>query len=67
MDIDEDIFFSGLEELKSIMYDDSSNVRRVVKRLVETYKEPNDDTPAVTFMKRADELLSESDETVATT
>lgn len=67
LDIDEDIFFSGLEELKSIMYDDSSNVRRVVKRLVETYKEPNDDTPAVTFMKRADELLSESDETVATT
>ncbi len=67
IEIDENTFFSGLKDLKSIMYDDNSDVRRVVKRLVKTYKEPDGDTPAVTFMKRADELLSESDETMAAT
>ena len=61
IDIDEDVLFSGLEELSEIMYDDNADVRRVVKKIVKTYKEPGKDTPAVTFLKKEEEMVLESE------
>ena len=61
IDINEDDFFAGLEELSEIMYDDNADVRRVVKKIVKAYKEPGKDTPAVTFLKKEEELVLESE------
>ena len=61
IDINEDDFFAGLEELSEIMYDDNADVRRVVKKIVKTYKEPGKDTPAVTFLKKEEEMVLESE------
>lgn len=41
------------------MYDDNADVRRVVKKIVKTYKEPGKDTPAVTFLKKEEEMVLE--------
>ena len=61
IDINEDDFFAGLEELSEIMYDDNADVRRVVKKIVKTYKEPGKDTPAVTFLKKEEKMVLESE------
>ena len=61
IDINEDDFFAGLEELSEIMYDDNADVRRVVKKIVKTYKEPGKDTPAVTFLKKEEDMVLESE------
>ena len=61
IDINENDFFAGLEELSEIMYDDNADVRRVVKKIVKTYKEPGKDAPAVTFLKKEEEMVLESE------
>lgn len=61
IDIDEEVLFAGLEELSGIMYDDNADVRRVVKKIVKTYKEPGKDAPAVTFLKKEEEMVLESE------
>lgn len=38
IDINEDEFFADLEELSEIMYDDNADVRRVIKKIVKTYR-----------------------------
>lgn len=43
------------------MYDDNADVRRVVKKIVKTYKEPGNDTPAVTFLKKEEKMVLESE------
>ncbi len=59
IDIDEDKFFSGLEELSEIMYDDTADIRRVVKKIVTTYREPSEQVPSVTFLKKEEEQEAE--------
>ena len=61
IDIDEDKFFSGLEELSEIMYDDTADIRRVVKKIVTTYREPSEQVPSVTFLKKEEEQEAEND------
>lgn len=61
LDIDEDKFFSGLEELSEIMYDDTADIRRVVKKIVTTYREPSEQVPSVTFLKKEEEQEAEND------
>ena len=61
IDINENDFFAGLEELSEIMYDDNADVRRVVKKIVKTYKEPGTEAPSVTFLKKEDEMVLESE------
>ena len=61
IDINENDFFAGLEELSEIMYDDNADVRRVVKKIVKTYKEPGTEAPSVTFLKKEEEIVLESE------
>ena len=61
IDINENDFFAGLEELSEIMYDDNADVRRVVKKIVKTYKEPGTEAPSVTFLKKEEEMVLESE------
>lgn len=64
IDINEDEFFADLEELSEIMYDDNADVRRVIKKIVKTYKEPGRSTPAVTFLKKEEETELESERVI---
>ena len=64
MDINEDEFFADLEELSEIMYDDNADVRRVIKKIVKTYKEPGRSTPAVTFLKKEEETELENERVI---
>lgn len=64
IDINEDEFFADLEELSEIMYDDNADVRRVIKKIVKTYKEPGRSTPAVTFLKKEDETEFENERVI---
>ena len=36
IEIDEDVFFKTLDEMKSVMYDDNADIRELVKRIVPT-------------------------------
>lgn len=38
IDIDEDLLFCTLEEMRSAMYDENADIRELVKRIVPTYK-----------------------------
>ena len=64
IDINEDEFFADLEELSEIMYDDNADVRRVIKKIVKTYKEPGRSTPAVTFLKKEEETELENERVI---
>ena len=64
IDINEDEFFADLEELSEIMYDDNADVRRVIKKIVKTYKEPGRSTPAVTFLKKEEETEFENERVI---
>ena len=64
IDINEDEFFADLEELSEIMYDDNADVRRVIKKIVKTYKEPRRSTPAVTFLKKEEETELENERVI---
>ncbi len=64
IDINEDEFFADLEELSEIMYDDNADVRRVIKKIVKTYREPGRSTPAVTFLKKEEETELESERVI---
>lgn len=65
IDINEDEFFAGLEELSEIMYDDNADVRRVVKKMVKTYVEPATNVPTVTFLRKEEETVRESERIAA--
>ncbi len=46
LEIDEEVFFKTLDEMKAVMYDESVNVRELVKRIVPTYlPKPNENLP----------------------
>lgn len=64
IDINEDEFFADLEELSKIMYDDNADVRRVIKKIVKTYREPGRSTPAVTFLKKEEETELENERVI---
>lgn len=64
IDINEDEFFADLEELSEIMYDDNADVRRVIKKIVKTYKEPGRSTPAVTFLKKEEKTELERERVI---
>ena len=64
IDINEDEFFADLEELSKIMYDDNADVRRVIKKIVKTYKEPGRSTLAVTFLKKEEETELENERVI---
>jgi FlaA1/EpsC-like NDP-sugar epimerase len=64
IDINEDEFFADLEELSEIMYDDNADVRRVIKKIVKTYREPGRSTPAVTFLKKEEETEFENERVI---
>ena len=64
IDINEDEFFADLEELSEIMYDDNADVRRVIKKIVKTYKEPGRSTPTVTFLKKEEETELENERVI---
>lgn len=64
IDINEDEFFADLEELSEIMYDDNADVRRVIKKIVRTYREPGRSTPAVTFLKKEEETEFENERVI---
>ena len=64
IDINEDEFFADLEELSEIMYDDNADVRRVIKKIVKTYREPGRSTPAVTFLKKEEETELENERVI---
>ena len=64
IDINEDEFFADLEELSEIMYDDNADVRRIIKKIVKTYREPGRSTPAVTFLKKEEETELESERVI---
>lgn len=64
IDINEDEFFADLEELSEIMYDDNADVRRVIKKIVKTYREPGRSTPAVTFLKKGEETELENESVI---
>lgn len=38
IEIDEEVFFKTLEEMKKVMYDENADIRGLVKRIVPTYK-----------------------------
>ena len=41
INIDEDFLFDTLEEMRNVMYDESANIRDLVKKIVPTYQIPN--------------------------
>jgi len=42
IEIDEDLLFATIEEMRSVMYDENANIRNLVKKIVPTYQIPLD-------------------------
>lgn len=65
LEINEEEFFKGLDELGEAMYDDSADIRAIVRKIVPTYHQPTVPVPEIKFFKTEEQREKEDNKTAA--
>ena len=65
LEINEEEFFKGLDELGEAMYDDSADIRAIVRKIVPTYHQPTVSVPEIKFFKTEEQREKEDNKTAA--